>query len=90
VTVAKKGGFAKDVALSVEGLPEGVTATATGATVRFAAEKAFTPGVVRIVGTADVGKRTATAPLAEFSTTVEELWLTAGTPPPAAPKKGKK
>ncbi len=90
VTVVKKGGFAKDVTVSAEGLPAGVTATPMGASLRFTASEAFTPGVIRIVGKADVGTRTATAPLAEFGISVEELWLFAGAAPAAAPKKSKK
>jgi succinyl-CoA synthetase alpha subunit len=58
-------------------------------TVRFTAKDKFPAGPVRIVGKAGGLTRRATAALADFGTTVEELWLApAGDAAPA--KKPKK
>jgi hypothetical protein len=100
VTVARRDGFAKEVALTVEGLPPEVTAAVVEAkgkpdpaklTLRFTATAAYKPGPVRIVGTAagDAGlKRVATAALPDFGTDTEDLWLSAGAAP-SEPKKKK-
>jgi hypothetical protein len=97
VTMNRKNGFAKDVTVTVEGLPDGVTAAvaksdAKAITLRLEAKEKFAPGPVRIVGTVAGEKhlaRTATAALADFGTAVEDLWLApAGTAPP--PKKSKR
>jgi hypothetical protein len=80
VAVVRKNGFAGDVAVSVEGLPNGVTTAVAKAdpkavTVRFTAKDKYPAGPVRIVGKAGGLTRRATAALADFGTMIDELWL---------------
>jgi hypothetical protein len=96
VTVARRDGFSMDVKLTVEGLPEGVTAAVVESkgkpdpgklTLRFTADGDYKPGPVRIVGTSAGIRRVATAALSDFGTTTADLWLSPGTAPPAPKKK---
>ncbi|HET6574612.1 MAG TPA: PPC domain-containing protein [Fimbriiglobus sp.] len=96
VTVARRDGFSMDVSLTVEGLPDGVTAEVVAAkgkpnpgkrTLRFTADGAYKPGPVRIVGTSAGLTRAATAALPDFGTTTTDLWLSPGAAPPTAKKK---
>ena len=78
--------FAEEVAISVKGLPDGVTAevvkseakgdSAKAVKLTVKAEAAFS-GPIQIVGT--YGEKVevlATAPLATFKTNTESFWLT--------------
>jgi hypothetical protein len=99
VTVARRDGFAGDVALTVEGLPDGVTAAVAEPkgkpdpgkqTLRLTAAAEYWPGPIRIVGSAagqPTLRRVASAVLPELGTETADLWLSAGSPPPAAVKK---
>ena len=85
VTINRRNGFAKDVTLSVEGLPMGVKAEAATlrasdktATLKLSAESAGASGNIQIVGkTADGLVRHATASGAEQGWRTADLWLTA-------------
>lgn len=102
VTMARQGGFAKDIELGAEGLPAGVSAQVvppTGkadpkkAVLRLTATKAGPSGSFRIVGRSKAlpgVDRTATALLAEFDTTTTALWLAVGGEAPPPPKAKKK
>ena len=101
VTITRKGGFAKDVELTAEGLPAGVSAAVVPpagkadpnkATLRFTAEKPGPSGAFRIVGRSKELPgvvRAAKATLTEFETTTPDLWLAVGgeVPPPPPKKK---
>lgn len=78
VTVTRVGGFVQEVALSIEGLPNGVdvAATAKSITLRPSAGTAFS-GPIRLVGTAKDGTmRFAQAAVVELARPTEHLWLT--------------
>ncbi|HEX3146603.1 MAG TPA: PPC domain-containing protein [Gemmataceae bacterium] len=101
ITVMRKAGFARDVEVTAEGLPAGVSAAvvpATGKadpaklTLRLATEKAGPSEMFTIVGRTKEPSltRTAKAPLAEFETTTSHLWLAVGGEVPAAAPKKKK
>jgi hypothetical protein len=100
VTVTRKGGFAKDVEVTAEGLPAGVSAAVVPpagkadpnkVTLRFTAEKSGPSGAFRIVGRSKELPgivRPAKVPLAEFENPPPDLWLAVGGEvPPTAPKK---
>jgi hypothetical protein len=98
VTIARKGGFARDAEVIAEALPAGVSAAVVPPagkpdpnkiTLRLTTDKPGPSGAFRIVGKAADLVRTARAPLAEFETTTADLWLAVGgeVPPPAAKKK---
>jgi hypothetical protein len=96
VTVVPRNGFSGAVELAVEGLPEGVKAVAVKPegkkpanqlTLRFTAGAAFPQGPIRIIGTGQTLRRTATAALPDFGITTEDLWLQ---PTAAAPVLKKK
>jgi hypothetical protein len=96
VAVARRDGFPHDVALKVEGLPDGVRAAVVPPdgkpdprklTLRFTAEESYKQGPVRIVGTSDGRKRVASAMLADFGVSIEDVWLSSGAAPPAPKKK---
>ncbi|HEY2911413.1 MAG TPA: PPC domain-containing protein [Gemmataceae bacterium] len=100
VKIVRKNGFTKIVAVSVEGLPAGVTAQVkppTGkadpnsATLTLSAAKAGISGAFRIVGRVEpsVAKQ-ARAPLTEFEDSTADLWATVSDKPVAAPPKKKK
>jgi hypothetical protein len=88
VGVVRRNGFNGPIELSVEGLPEGVTATplpagsgATSLNVRLLAspETGPTAGVLRIAGRGKDSKGTlrwARTRVAEFDATTSHLWLT--------------
>lgn len=101
VTVTRKNGFAKDVELSADGLPAGVTATVVPPpkgdvktlTLRLAAEKAGPAGAFRIVGKAKdqpALARNARGPLPELDSTTDHLWLAVGGSVAPPPKKKKR
>jgi hypothetical protein len=86
VQVTRNNGFKDPIALSVEGLPAGLTATTEGKTdggtitLRIRADKAGAAGAFRIVGQVKGAagiKQTALTSLKEFDETTAELWLTA-------------
>ena len=96
VAVARRDGFPHDVVLAVEGLPDEVKAAAVPPagkpdpaklTLRFTAAGPYEPGPVRIVGMSAGRKRIATAALTDFGVSIEDLWLSPGTAPPAPKKK---
>jgi hypothetical protein len=97
VAVARRDGFSGDVKLTVDGLPDGVTAAVVPPagkkpdpgklTLRLTAAGAYKPGPVRVVGTSADLTRTASAALADFGTAAEDLWLSPGAAPPAPKKK---
>jgi hypothetical protein len=98
VTVARSGGFDKEIELSAVGLPAGVTASGKPGsgktlTLRLTAEKSGAAGPVRIVGRPKGAAgpcRVARATIGDFGVTTPDIWVTAagGTPPgrPAPPK----
>jgi hypothetical protein len=92
VTVQRLNGFAGDIALEIDSLPEGVAAEwvevtkgAAQATLKLsAASDAFGTGPIRVIGTSKLERghrQNATAPLAEFGTTTADVWLTVTRPP---------
>ncbi|MGH7202347.1 MAG: PPC domain-containing protein, partial [Planctomycetaceae bacterium] len=88
VTVGRDEGFDGEITVSVEGLPEHVTAEAvasqpkgdTSKTVKLtltAKEPTAWSGPIRIIGTSDEGgPQSAAAPLAGLEATTTKLWLT--------------
>jgi hypothetical protein len=100
VTVARRNGFAKEVAIVAEDLPAGVSAAVVPpagkgdgktVTLRLSADRAGPSGAFHIVGRPKDQPalvRTARGPLPAFETTTPHLWLAVGgqvAPPP--PKK---
>jgi hypothetical protein len=102
VKITRKNGLAKPIDVAAEGLPEGVKFEITQPAkpdpgtvmVTLTADKPAS-GAFRLVGRVkDEPKltRTARAPLAEFETTSDDLWVTVGdsatttTPPPKKKK----
>lgn len=94
ITLAKKYGFTGDLTASVEGLPDGMTASVTPpakpdpniVVLRLTATKPGVSGAIRIAVCKkgdDTFKRFATAALPAFDRTTSDLWLTV----PAASKK---
>jgi hypothetical protein len=83
VQVVRLDGFAGEVALSVEGLPAGMTAATVGKTdggtimLRISAEKVGAASAFRVVGQAKGRKRLAAASIKEFERTTTELWVSA-------------
>ena len=91
VTVERQNGFAEEIEITLSGLPEGVTAAAVKSEAKGnsaksvklvvdidAAEEPFA-GPVRIIGLSQGERklsRTASAPLADLNTSIEEIWLT--------------
>ena len=86
VTVTRNENFAEDVAISVKGLPDGVTAetvkseskgeSAKVVKLTVKAETAFS-GPIQIVGNyAEKFEVLATAPLTTFNTKTDSFWLT--------------
>ena len=100
VTIVRKGGFAKPVEVTADGLPAGVSAAVVPpagkadpnkATLRLTADKPGPSGAFHIIGRSKdlPGERPAKAPLADFETTTPDLWLAVGgeVPPPKPKKK---
>ena len=78
VTITRLGGYKAEITLHVDGLPKGVTMTATPKGVMLRAEPGASSGAIRIVGTAKDGTvRHARATITELARTTENLWLTA-------------
>jgi hypothetical protein len=88
VAIARANGFAERIAVTVEGLPEGVTVapvlsekegdsskSVTLKLERTEAAKGFT-GVIRVVCTAESTKQLATAPRPNSKARIDQLWLT--------------
>jgi hypothetical protein len=101
VTIVRRGGLAKDIEVTAEGLPAGVVAAVVPPmgkadpnkiTVRLTVDKPGPSGPFQIVGRSKEPAltRVAKAPLAEFETTTSDLWLAVGGEVPAAVPKKKK
>ncbi|MEZ6130581.1 MAG: PPC domain-containing protein [Planctomycetaceae bacterium] len=99
VTVARENGFADALTVTVEGLPDGVTAepvvsepkgdTAKTVTLKLARSEtaAAFSGTIRIVATgADAPSLPATAPIKDSPVTTADLWLTVIAPKIPEPK----
>ena len=94
VTIERQNGFDGEVTITAVDLPEGVTATSvtsqkegdSAKSVKLSLASATGPlsGTLRIVGTVAGDNplgRTAEAPIAGFSATIETPWLTVLKPP---------
>ena len=99
VTVVRRNGFAKDVVLTVVGLPTGIVATVVppkgkpdpkAMTLRFTTEKTGIAASVRIVGRSGDLERVATTAVTELETRTRDLWLAATTSPVPKPTPKKK
>jgi hypothetical protein len=103
VKIVRKNGFSQPIEIAAEGLPAGVkfALKPPGAkpdpnliTIEFTADAGSPGGAFRLIGNVKdqpALSRVATAPLAEFETSISDLWVSvsdSGSPP--APKKKKK
>lgn len=100
ITVAWRGGPAKELIVRAEGLPPGLTMDIVPPkskdektiVCRFHAKEAGTAGAFRLraeVKDQPTWSRTVTAPITELETITADLWISGGgsVPPPAKPKK---